>query len=263
MPNDAAGAGTGQGTASANAGADAAAAAAAAAQAAAAGAAGAAGAGTAGAAGAAAAGAGGAAGKGFIDATTGKDQAGADAAAAAAAAAAGAGAEPYKLALPQGVGGVDQKLVEEFNQLALTQKLPKEAAQAALDWYAKTLDVRTKAEAAAFEQREKDAQKALAAHPRIGGAKYQESIAHAQEAIVTLNKAVDGLGTRAWEKLIGAGLGYDPDVAELLTTIGERMKEDSIGTPKPAGGDKPLSKAQLAAKKLPSLAAELTKAEGL
>ncbi len=170
--------------------------------------------------------------------------------------------EPYTLTVPEGVSNVDKPLFEGFTKFANESKLPKEAAQAALDWYSKQIAERNKADVAAFEQRQKETRKALETHPRIGGVNLQKSQELARRAVLVLDREVEGLGTRVANKLVQLGAGDDPDIAELLAVLGESLAEDSVGASAGAGASsgtdkKPLTKEQRLAQEFPSLAKEL------
>lgn len=168
--------------------------------------------------------------------------------------------EPYTLSVPEGVTDVDKPLLEGFTKFANESKLPKEAAQAVLDFYSKQIAERTKADVAAYEQRLKDQRKALETHPKIGGANLPKSQELARRAVLTLDKLEAGLGSEFTKELVDAGLGDSPVVARLLVLVGEQLAEDSVGAS--AGGGvgaakKPLTKEQRLAQEFPSLAKEL------
>ncbi len=170
-------------------------------------------------------------------------------------------AQPYTLTLPEGVSNVDKPLLEGFTKFANESKLPKEAAQAALDWYSKQVAERNKADVAAYEQRLKDQRKALETHPKLGGANLAKSQEIARRAVLTLDKLDPGLGTEFAKELVDAGLQDSPAAARLLVLIGEQLAEDTVGASAGGAGagatKKPLTKEQRLAQEFPSLAKEL------
>lgn len=145
-------------------------------------------------------------------------------------AAPGAPADLDKLVLPEGVTQVDTKLLDGFKAFAKEKQLQPAQAQELLNFYAKHAIEQDKVAAAAAEQRQVEARKALEADPTIGGANLPKSMELAHRAIVTIDRKSNGLGSAFVKELDAAGLGDSLAAARLLAFLGQQLGEDTSGT---------------------------------
>jgi hypothetical protein len=144
-----------------------------------------------------------------------------------------------ELKVPEGVK-VDEKLLDQFKQLAPTIGISTKQAQALLELQVKGAQEQERLLTEAMQRQRVDDLNKLKGDPEFGGAKFDATVAGSKSILSSLK-----YGPAVSKKLEAYGLDCDPDITRLFAEVRSLIAEDStssrLTSPTPANGAKPMS----------------------
>lgn len=145
-----------------------------------------------------------------------------------------------ELKVPDGVK-VDEKLLDQFKQLAPAIGISTKQAQALLELQVKGAQEQERLLTEAMQRQRVDDLNKLKGDPEFGGAKFDATVAGSKSILSSLK-----YGPAVSKKLEAYGLDCDPDITRLFAEVRSLIAEDSTSSrltnPHPgANGTKPMS----------------------
>jgi hypothetical protein len=147
-----------------------------------------------------------------------------------------------ELKVPEGVK-VDEKLLDQFKQLAPTIGISTKQAQALLELQVKGAQEQERLITEAMQRQRVDDLNKLKGDPEFGGAKFDQTVAGSKSILSSLK-----YGPAVSKKLEAYGLDCDPDITRLFAEVRSLIAEDStssrLTSPHPVANGAPLTQTE-------------------
>jgi len=139
--------------------------------------------------------------------------------------------EAYELSLPEGFPDENTELVSGFSEFAQANKMSKDQAQGAVDWFAERQKELIEQATASQKRQAAEWVHELRADPKVGGGKLDETV---KKANIALNKFG---GDEVVKVLQETGMSNHPAFVKMFAKIQKELAEDKFAPGEPAEVD--------------------------